>query len=377
MGPLAHGRAESLRMRAALKKGDVGAWATVALAAMSLTSCVTGALHMKDAEDATLFLGAGVVLGQLAWTLRSHVRSGALGPDWLRFGTHTLFWLTLLMGLVIVVNGRVPFLGETLEKTPGQNVATDLGNALLGGLIVAAVLIVIELAQRRRDERAVSMRQQESDRSTMLLFLGLERDLSHVDLSDRDLSWFSLRNRNMTGARLRRCCLFRTNLEGCILSESEFNDADLTNAFLEKASFAGAHLHRAVLHHAHLKNADLTGAEIFGASFRNADLRNATLCGADLRATDLRDTDLRGADLQGARYNSDTLLPNGFELQTSGMLLDDSPLRFDLPVPTGPTLCGADHEADRTAWERQQGRATEDFRLALVRRRQSDRTPLP
>ncbi len=167
-----------------------------------------------------------------------------------------------MLGVIIVVNGRVPFLGNTSETTPGQNVATDLGNALLGGLIVSAVLIFIQMAQQRRDEHAASLAKRQSDRATMLLMLGLERELSHVDLSDLDISWFSLRRRQMEGARLRRCCLFRANLEHSDLRKAEFDDADLTNAFLEGADLTGAYLYRTVLDHAHLKKAKLCGCEV-------------------------------------------------------------------------------------------------------------------
>lgn len=365
MTPLTNER----RMRIQLRRRNPVAWAAVVLAAVSVAGVLVGCVQMSQEERSSVLLAVAAVLGQLAWTLAAQVRSGSRRPDWLRFGTQSLFWLTLVVGLVVVANGSLPFLGETLETSPSQNVATDLGNALLGGLIVAAVLIVVELAQRRRDDEANAARQRESERSAMLLLLGIERNLARVDLSERDLSWFSLRNRHLSEARLRRACLFRANLEGCTMEGSELNDADLTNAFMAGASLAGAHLHRAVLDHAHLQGADLSNCELFGSSMRHAFLDGADMTGADLRSVDLRGADLRGCVLTDARHDDDTFLPEGLDPVAAGMLLDLSPPRRDLMVPTGRTICGADHDDDRADWARQQKRATEQHRQALVARR--------
>lgn len=361
--------ADEHRMRIQLRRRNPVAWTAVALAALSFTGVLVGCLQMSQEERSSVLLAVAAVLGQLAWTLAAQVRSGSRRPDWLRFGTQSLFWLTLVMGLVVVANGSLPFLGQTLETSPSQNVATDLGNALLGGLIVAAVLIVVELAQRRRDEEANAARQLESERSAMLLLLGIERNLARVDLSERDLSWFSLRNRNLSEARLRRSCLFRANLEGCTLEGSELNDADLTNAFMAGASLTGAHLHRAVLDHAHLQDTDLSSSELFGSSMRSALLARADLTGADLRSVDLRGADLQASILTGARYDHDTFLPEGVDPAAAGMTLDLSTPRGDLMVPTGRTICGADHDDDRAEWARQQKRAAEQHRQALIARR--------
>lgn len=369
MGPLTHERIETTRVRRALASRDVRAWVAVCLVALAVVLTVSGVLLFRREEPATLLLGAAIVMLQTAWTLTGRVRAGGpLPADVLRLVTHTFFWLTLLLGVVIVVTGRVPFMGQTLETSPGQNVATDLGNALLGGLIVSAVLIAMQLAQQRRDDHAANLVRRQSARSTMLLMLGLERDLSNVDLSDLDLSWFSLRNRVMSGSRFRRACMFRSNLEQCDLRKSELNDTDLTNTFLFGANLEGAHLHRAVLDHAHLKAADLSHASLFGCSLRDVKLQGARLCGADLRAADLRGATVEDADFSDATFDRRTLFPDGFNPADQGMILDNSLPRGDLTKPTGQPICGADHDAEREVWAAQQSEAEAAFARKLDQR---------
>lgn len=369
MGPLSSGRLERARLRRALTERDGRAIGAVFVAACGVTLLGAGGIALREAELAVCLLALGVMSILGAYTLAAPFMQRSNKPGWiLPLVTHLFFWVTLAAGLVIVVNGRVPFVGDVLAKTPGQNVATDLGNALLGGLIVAAVLIVIEMVQRRREEHQAEVRQRESERSTMLLLLGLERDLSRVDLSDRDLSWFSLRRRTMQRARMRRCCLFRANLEHCDLTRAEFDDADLTNVFMADAVLEEAMLHRATLDSAHLQRANLTNAALYGSSMRRAKLTAAQLAGADLRAVDLRDADLTDADLSGATFDSDTLFPEGWDPVREAMVQSETtPDRF-ITTPTGASCCGADHEDEMVAWTSQQEEAARTFRDTLDKR---------
>lgn len=366
MRPLSTARPETSRYRRALKSRNPTAILAGALVLLGAILLAGGFWYLRDAERAFVGLTLGLVALIPGFMLTVRIRHGSgRSADQLRYLTQGLFWFTLAAGLVILVNGRVPFLGDILEKTPGQNVATDLGNALLGGLIVAAVLIVIELSQRRRDEYQAGERQRESERSTMLLLLGLERDLSRVDLSARDLSWFSLRRRDISRARLRRTCLFRANLEYCDLSHTEFDDADLTNVFLADATLTNAKLQRVVLDYAHLQRARLDGAVLYGATLRGAQLNEVDLRAADLRAADLRGADLGQAVLTGARYDRDTLLDPGIDPDVLGMICDNSEPRSDLLTPTGTSCCGGNHDAERAAWRQQQREAAGAFRANL------------
>lgn len=355
--------------RQALRARQADAVGSAVLWAVGVVLILIGASRFAHEEQALLLVGPAAFLLEISTTWRNRIRFGGPQPaDVLRLVTHTAFWLTLLAGMIILASGHVPFLGERLATTPGQNVATDLGNALLGGLIVSAVLIVMQLAQQRRDEHSAAELRRQSERSTMLLILGLERDLSRVDLSDLDLSWFSLRGRDLSRSRSRRCCLFRSNLERCDLTRGELNDADLTNAFLRGAILREAHLHRATLDHARMQEVDLSDAELFGVSAVGASFRSAKLRGADLRSADLRGADLQHADLQDATYDRRTLFPVGLDPAKAGMVRVDEAPRPDMLTPTGNAVCGADHEADRRAWARQQSVAAEEFERRLENR---------
>lgn len=341
----------------------------MSLFAVSLAGTAWATWNLGQPADAFSWYLTAITSALVARSLyRRTVHRQALRAQWLDLAWLGCFWLLMAVGLVVVVNGRLPFLGHALEDHPRSNVATDLGNSVLGGLIVGAMLILLELAQRRRESRAEDDRRSETERSDMLLFLGLERDLRLVDLSDRDLSWFSLRKRDLSGARLRRTCLFRANLERCDLTCVEFDDADLTNVFLADAIGPGAIFKRANLDYGHLQRIDLQGANLWGASIREAKLEGADLSCADLRAVDLRGSSLDRANLEGARYNSQTLLPHGFDPTSAGMTHDETPADRFTVNPTGTSICADDHDADRAAWDAQQGAAAASFADRLNRR---------
>jgi hypothetical protein len=103
-----------------------------------------------------------------------------------------------------------------------------------------------------------------------------------------------------------------------------------------RVNLCGADLGGAYLGGAYLGGADLGGADLGGANLRGADLRGADLYGADLRwaylgGADLRDADLRGAYLGGAHLREadldnthgdrDTILPAGYELSATGLIV--------------------------------------------------------
>ena len=63
---------------------------------------------------------------------------------------------------------------------------------------------------------------------------------------------------------------------------------------------------------------DARGADWHGIELGGLDLRGAKLCRCDLRGTDLSHCQLDGADLRLARYDSQTVVPVGFDLSNSG-----------------------------------------------------------
>ena len=71
---------------------------------------------------------------------------------------------------------------------------------------------------------------------------------------------------------------------------------------------------------ANLRSADLREADLRSANLREADLRSANLSWAFLNWADLRSADLREAFLSGAKYNAQTMFPEGFDPKTAGMI---------------------------------------------------------
>jgi hypothetical protein len=67
------------------------------------------------------------------------------------------------------------------------------------------------------------------------------------------------------------------------------------------------------LWYTHLEGAWLWHANLDGARLRRAHLQEAKLEGADLRGADLEEADLEKARLGGARFNSETVWPDGFD----------------------------------------------------------------
>jgi hypothetical protein len=69
---------------------------------------------------------------------------------------------------------------------------------------------------------------------------------------------------------------------------------------------------------ANLSRADLGRANLRWANLTGADLTGANLTGANLTGADLRGADLIGANLGGAKWNENTIWPDGFEPKTTG-----------------------------------------------------------
>lgn len=161
------------------------------------------------------------------------------------------------------------------------------------------------------------------------------------------------------------------NLKSRSFVNRGLNGADFTNANLDYADFTGASLKKAIfknaaINYTNFNRNDLTGADFTGASgsvglqnsgirfaycnlheanlqgltveFRagcdltGANLRNAVILGV-LLETDLRGADLRGANLrvrigqgnpptrfQGAKYDDNTVWPEGFDIESSGAI---------------------------------------------------------
>ncbi|MBE9056823.1 pentapeptide repeat-containing protein [Sphaerospermopsis sp. LEGE 08334] len=156
-----------------------------------------------------------------------------------------------------------------------------------------------------------------------------EANLSRVLMKRSDLSRATLNKANLSharlvGANLSSTQLISSDLQKAILEDAIFTGADISDAKLMEAdmyaaqlgrvsaigtqlsyanltntNWQGADLSEAYLDHANLTNANFSAARLAGAVLRSANLKNANLRNADISRADLRGTNLDGADFQG------------------------------------------------------------------------------
>jgi uncharacterized protein YjbI with pentapeptide repeats len=185
-----------------------------------------------------------------------------------------------------------------------------LGAALLTGAVVSFAVFALQILfdarlrqiddrrQRDQERRSEQLRVQ-GERTALQLTVGLQRNLTGIDLHGRDLSGFYLSRKQLDSADLNGANLRKANL-----SQADLRKADLREARLEQAHLDGADLADAVL-----TQANLTGAGLVQAKLGGADLSAAVLVGADLRGADLGAASVGGASFKGAEYDADTKLP--------------------------------------------------------------------
>ena len=126
-------------------------------------------------------------------------------------------------------------------------------------------------------------------------------DLRSADLSSVDLSSANLRSANLSSADLSFANLSFANLSSVDLSSANLSSADL--------SFAN------------LSFADLRSADLSSVDLSSANLSSANLSFANLSFANLSSADLSSANLSSARGNQYTVLPNGWKVNDSGLIV--------------------------------------------------------
>ena len=225
------------------------------------------------------------------------------GPEW-------------VSGLASARLGWFPHEGATPEQV------RELGGQLTGGAVVAlAVLLVEHLGARRfarveqareaEREELERRREEEEKERDFRLMVGLQKDLTGVDLEKRDLKGYFLRGKqlteanlegvDLTGADLSGCGLVRARLSSATPHGTAFIRAEMRGAILIEAKAGGARMQRAQLHDADLSGANLEAAELQDADLRRAWLQNCeSLKYAQLQRTKLYETRVVGSSFEGA-----------------------------------------------------------------------------
>lgn len=154
-------------------------------------------------------------------------------------------------------------------------------------------------------------------------------DLRRSHWTGCDLSLVEFKGSRLHGLRMERC-----QAQGTDFSEADFSwqvsrkmilsDVELLESNLAYANLSGAYLARASLRGSRLSHADLSRACLEGADLRDAELHQVILTQAVLRDADLRDAQLdaidpRSADLSGVKLKEWQLralaIPLGIELE--------------------------------------------------------------
>lgn len=221
-----------------------------------------------------------------------------------------------------------------LQRTP------EARRWVTGTLRLVELDVVDDELLQKIEARATALQPWQGERTFRL---NGDRSLHYADLISADLRRSDLRRAHFDGANLTYAAL-----DGALLNESSFADAEMTRIDLRGASLAhvsfpganliganlnsalvngaagqganlmlarlqGARLEQAQLSGAHFGWADLRGAvlieaRIQGASFFGARLQGATLSLAQLQGANLENANLEGASLEGAQLHGASLI---------------------------------------------------------------------
>ncbi len=186
---------------------------------------------------------------------------------------------------------------------PGSDRNTDLGSAILGGMIVAIAVLIAE-------QRFVK----ESEKRSLNLSIIAQQTLRGIDLKNLDLEDFHFGGKDLTEAKLNDSQLNKANLQNCTLIGANLQSADLTEANLRGANLGVKAELRADFTKTILSRANLDSANLYGAALNGTDLTEASLLRTNLKSAYLSKTEgLTLEQLETANGNADTILPNGLE----------------------------------------------------------------
>jgi len=124
--------------------------------------------------------------------------------------------------------------------------------------------------------------------------------LHYLEGSAVDLRPLSLRRAYFIEADLRELEIGEINLNESSFDRAVMSTIDLSDAYLEAASFVEIDGRGGSFGSAHMARSKLTGADLTGADLSGADLAKADLSLAKLRRATLENADLSGASLAGA-----------------------------------------------------------------------------
>ena len=115
-------------------------------------------------------------------------------------------------------------------------------------------------------------------------------------------------------ADLRGTDLYRAYLGGADLTGADLRGTNLSQAYLGGADLTGVLLRKANLYLANLTEAGLTGAYLGGANRTRAYYR-----GVEIIRAEIIGAEIIGANITEAKYDDETIFPEGFDPVEFGM----------------------------------------------------------
>jgi len=164
--------------------------------------------------------------------------------------------------------------------------------------------------------------------------------LSGCDLSNTHSGGgaINLRGAYLENSILNRAHLENANLNEANLTGALLNEAILENANLNEANLTGALLNEAILENANLNEANLTGAYFNGAILIGAHLNKAIISNAQFENADLRNSEMKNAsnnntwpriNFIGANLNNSNLERSSFFLANfEGASIEGANLKY-------------------------------------------------
>jgi hypothetical protein len=146
---------------------------------------------------------------------------------------------------------------------------------------------------------------------------GIEKEpvikMRGANLGDVIMMGGKFENIDLAGARLRKSYWIDTDFENAMLIDTDFTEANFVNAWMVCVE---------------LNKANLVGALFTLTKLRNANLCGAVMAGTNPKAKSFADAEklpkvsatLKLSDLQGAKYDAETIFPDGFIPDHAGMI---------------------------------------------------------
>lgn len=228
------------------------------------------------------------------------------------------------------------------EKTPSRKSLYEAGRTFqfdtqgTGQLLDEAELADVEIAGGINLDY-VSLRRSNLTDADLSETSFDDADLTGSNLEGVNLKNSSLQNTELLGVYMSEATITNANLGGANLSRSVIMEADLSDAYLDNADLSQAKLRNTTLQDARLGSADLSNgkmreANLSGISSSIPDLSGATFRGgnlseADLQSANISKVTLDNADISDANLSNASLRGSSFDgADLSNTNLEDADL---------------------------------------------------